>query len=204
MQTMKELRQHLSPEVLALPEEEQMKYLHQLLQQFRASEAAQATAYEIYCDITDTKLDVAEGRYHYGGEDDGLDMSVAAYERFASLAEEHPQQWETLPEGARQKSEWEYVGGCGGRDADEEHTPKQLRFQVGSRVVCATGEGWLPGTVVGLYYREENWPAQQPDAPYQVQLDGEGAMIFAPQDSPEMIKDVSEEPSNLDDDCKKG
>lgn len=37
METMKEMREHLPPEVLALPEEQQMEFLQHLLQQFRVS-----------------------------------------------------------------------------------------------------------------------------------------------------------------------
>ena len=50
-------------------------------------------------------------------------------------------------------------------DRDMQATP--LRFAVGDRVACATGEGWLEGAVIGLHYREPEWPDGE-TAPYQV------------------------------------
>jgi len=39
--------------------------------------------FEYFCDMTDAKIDVRrEARYHYGSEEDGLDISVAAYGRY--------------------------------------------------------------------------------------------------------------------------
>jgi hypothetical protein len=67
----------------------------------------------------------------------------------------------------------------------ETHT---LRFAVGARVCCRTGQNeWSSGTVVKLWYREGAWPAWK-TAPYQVKLD-DGHLIFAPQDSDELIRD---------------
>ena len=42
------------------------------------------------------------------------------------------------------------------------------------------------GSVIKIGYREDNWPADKPDAPYQVKLD-KGALIYAPEDSDEYI-----------------
>jgi len=55
------------------------------------------------------------------------------------------------------------------------------RFDVGSQVVCRTGDGLRTGCVVALNYRE---PHFRPDfvAPYQVKLD-DGRLIFVPKDS---------------------
>ena len=42
-------------------------------------------------------------------------------------------------------------------------------FQVGDRVVCKS-DVWREGTVIALRYREQSWPLDRPDAPYQVEL----------------------------------
>jgi hypothetical protein len=42
-------------------------------------------------------------------------------------------------------------------------------FQVGDRVVCKC-DVWREGTVIALKYREQSWPLDRPDAPYQVEL----------------------------------
>mmetsp|Transcript_14828 Transcript_14828/g.36277 ORF Transcript_14828/g.36277 Transcript_14828/m.36277 type:complete len:192 (+) Transcript_14828:343-918(+) len=76
-----------------------------------------------------------------------------------------------------------------GEDADWPPEPElpELRFELGSRVLCRLGQDtWGPGTVVMLWYREENWPPGS-YAPYQVKLD-DGRMIFAPGDMDQVIK----------------
>jgi len=62
----------------------------------------------------------------------------------------------------------------------------ELRFQVGSRVQCKTGQGWVDGTVVKLWYREERFPPGR-YAPYQVKLDS-GIKIFAPMDDDKVVR----------------
>jgi hypothetical protein len=57
-----------------------------------------------------------------------------------------------------------------------EKKQKSLRFAVGDKVSCNTGEGWKEGTVVQLMYREAGMPAGMV-APYQVKLDS-GHTIF--------------------------
>lgn len=64
--------------------------------------------------------------------------------------------------------------GKGGKDEIE------LRFSVGTRVQCRTGKGWSDGSIVRLWYRQDNFePGYY--APYQIKLD-EGPLIFAPLD----------------------
>jgi hypothetical protein len=66
----------------------------------------------------------------------------------------------------------------------------ELRFDVGSRVLCRTGPAdWAAGRVVQLHYREDCWPKGRV-APYQVALD-DGDLIFAPADEEEIIRRYS-------------
>jgi G3E family GTPase len=67
------------------------------------------------------------------------------------------------------------------RAAGTEH----LRFDLGERVACNTGE-WTPGVVVKHNYRESSWPAEK-IAPYQIKLD-DGRLIFAPIDDDRVIR----------------
>eukprot|EP01006_Ploeotia_vitrea_P068044 TRINITY_DN99634_c0_g1_i1.p1 TRINITY_DN99634_c0_g1~~TRINITY_DN99634_c0_g1_i1.p1 ORF type:complete len:214 (+),score=5.88 TRINITY_DN99634_c0_g1_i1:26-667(+) len=66
----------------------------------------------------------------------------------------------------------------------------QLRFNVDDRVACRIGPhpvtGWAPGRIIKLFYREPNWPPNMM-APYQVMLH-DGRLIFAPQDTDNVIK----------------
>jgi len=63
----------------------------------------------------------------------------------------------------------------------------QLRFDVGTSVLCRVGaENWAPGQVVQLWYREPNWP-EGAFAPYKIKLD-DGRDIFAPADVDQVIK----------------
>ena len=67
------------------------------------------------------------------------------------------------------------------------------RFPVGTPVKCFVGDGWLTGKVVLHKFREQDWPAERPSAPYQVLLDAEhqdlrsSNAIFAPADVDELI-----------------
>ena len=76
-----------------------------------------------------------------------------------------------------------------GEDADwpPQPEPAPLRFVEGTRVLCRVGPtDWAPGTVLQLWYREENW---QPGmfAPYKIHLE-DGRDIFAPQDIDQIIR----------------
>eukprot|EP00931_Biecheleriopsis_adriatica_P087857 TRINITY_DN6226_c0_g1_i1.p1 TRINITY_DN6226_c0_g1~~TRINITY_DN6226_c0_g1_i1.p1 ORF type:complete len:582 (-),score=93.21 TRINITY_DN6226_c0_g1_i1:53-1798(-) len=72
---------------------------------------------------------------------------------------------------------------------------RKLRFAEGDRVKClvrAPGQvAWEEGTVIGLWYRENSWPASHPGAPYEVKLDI-GQCVFALADSPKIVKGESE------------
>ena len=69
-------------------------------------------------------------------------------------------------------------------------TPCRLRFPIGHRVRCFLGveEGWKTGTVINHYYREKDWVKGR-IAPYQICLDGNDQLVFAPADEDRMIRD---------------
>ena len=82
---------------------------------------------------------------------------------------------------------------------DEEWPPieldlPQLRFTVGTKVMCRTGpnpeKDWLPGTITQLWYKEKSWP-EGSFAPYKVKLD-DGRQIFAPGDMDQVIRRLEE------------
>merc|ERR1712086_715451 len=62
-----------------------------------------------------------------------------------------------------------------------------LRFGIGDKVKCNTGDGWQKGEVVKLMYRDEHMPPGMV-APYQVKLEPNGNLIYAPQDLDELIQ----------------
>ena len=65
-----------------------------------------------------------------------------------------------------------------------------LRFGIGDKVECNTGEGWSSGTVVALMYRDDRMPPGVV-APYQIHLDDEEAgLIWAPKDDERVIRAV--------------
>merc|ERR1712216_43329 len=61
-----------------------------------------------------------------------------------------------------------------------------LRFAVGTKVECRTGNGWQKGVVVKLLYREAGMASV---APYQVKLDS-GPLIYVPQDVEQLCRKV--------------
>ena len=61
-----------------------------------------------------------------------------------------------------------------------------LRFDIGARVECNRAGQWESGTVVGLHYREPQWPPDEV-VPYQVRLN-DGTLIWAPSDSDTCIR----------------
>jgi hypothetical protein len=82
-----------------------------------------------------------------------------------------------------------------GEDADwppveEPAELPELRFDVGTRVLCRIGpdaeRDWSPGKVIQLWYREKNWPPGS-FAPYKIKLD-DGRNIFAPGDMDQVIR----------------
>ena len=60
------------------------------------------------------------------------------------------------------------------------------RFKLGQVVEANTGNGWTRGEVVGLNYREDEWPAGK-IAPYQIRL-SDGVLIFAPFDDDGVVR----------------
>jgi len=72
---------------------------------------------------------------------------------------------------------------------------RPLRFEIGERVKCNLGpEGWATGTIVGLQYREDDWPEGKV-SPYQIELDAkyDGCFIHAPDDIPSVIRAEDDE-----------
>ena len=70
---------------------------------------------------------------------------------------------------------------------------KQLRFKLHERVeclyndVCGNENIMVPGEVVKLWYRENDWPMTSL-APYQIRLDWDGCLIYAPRDTDDVIR----------------
>ena len=71
--------------------------------------------------------------------------------------------------------------------ASQSPLPPPLRFDIGQRVECYIDEGWQEGFVVGLYYREFEWP-QNLVVPYQVLLRDHDRLIYAPIDEDHTIR----------------
>lgn len=68
-----------------------------------------------------------------------------------------------------------------------EPEPQELRFLVGTDVLCRVGPtDWAPGKVQKLWYRESGWP-DGAYAPYKIRLN-DGRDIFAPQDMDQIIR----------------
>jgi len=78
---------------------------------------------------------------------------------------------------------------CQVNDELQQKKLKALRFAIGDKVQCKTGEGWSAGKVVQHMYRDEMMPPGVV-APYQVQLDS-GALIYAPEDDESLIRKPS-------------
>ena len=64
-----------------------------------------------------------------------------------------------------------------------------LRFAIGDKVECNTGNAWARGTVAALMYRDDNTPPGMV-APYQIKLDDGDHMIWAPRDHDGVIRAV--------------
>merc|ERR1712216_230342 len=68
-----------------------------------------------------------------------------------------------------------------------EKKKKTLRFAIGAKVQCKTGEkDWSNGEVVALMYRDEYMPPGMV-APYQIKL-VDGNLIYAPADEDSVIR----------------
>lgn len=84
-----------------------------------------------------------------------------------------------------------------GEDAEwppTENLLPQLRFEVGTKVLCRIGpdaeRDWAPGTIMQLWYAEKDWP-EGSFAPYKVKLD-DGRQIFAPGDMDQVVRRLPE------------
>jgi len=64
------------------------------------------------------------------------------------------------------------------------------RFPLGAAVECHVGDDeFIAGTVVGLYYRQDDWPDDGRRAPYQVQTAGDGGKtIYVPADEDNCVR----------------
>jgi hypothetical protein len=68
-----------------------------------------------------------------------------------------------------------------------------LRFEVGSFVMCNMGpHGWKLGRIIALHYREDHWPAGA-EAPYQVALEEDRALIYVPEDDASYCREATHE-----------
>ena len=93
-----------------------------------------------------------------------------------------------------------------GLEVDEGYCPckwcssrPQLRFKVGQLVSCRIlprGD-WVRGKIIRLWYQEPIWVENGEWVPYQVQLDG-GELIYAPQDTDEVIKALTKKRGRMD------
>jgi G3E family GTPase len=78
----------------------------------------------------------------------------------------------------------------------EQKRLEALRFKIGDRVECNTGEPkWSKGTIVQLMYRQEDFPPGEV-VPYRIELettgDGSGGFIFAPADVDTLIRKATD------------
>ena len=75
---------------------------------------------------------------------------------------------------------------------------KELRFDIGSMVMCNLGQdGWALGRVVAVHYREEHWPAEQV-APYQVALECDDSLIYVPEESASYCREATRVDLNIE------
>ena len=64
---------------------------------------------------------------------------------------------------------------------------RALRFAIGDTVECRTQRGWSKARVVDRLYRDESMPAGLV-APYQLLLEEGNGLIYAPEDSKEVVR----------------
>jgi len=78
---------------------------------------------------------------------------------------------------------------CLATPANIEKKIKELRFGVGERVLCKMGgaDGWVPGTISMVMWRDDEDMEPGQVAPYQIKLDN-GDIISAPTDTPDLVK----------------
>eukprot|EP01060_Flectonema_neradi_P001678 TRINITY_DN11016_c0_g1_i1.p1 TRINITY_DN11016_c0_g1~~TRINITY_DN11016_c0_g1_i1.p1 ORF type:complete len:665 (+),score=113.79 TRINITY_DN11016_c0_g1_i1:89-2083(+) len=63
------------------------------------------------------------------------------------------------------------------------------RFRVGTPVYCKTSpSSWKPGIIICVNWRGRTWPSDRPSVPYQIQLSGCDALVFAPYDDDRIVR----------------
>lgn len=82
------------------------------------------------------------------------------------------------------------------RRSSKQHSSEELRFTVGDRVECRVERKtgcykWTCGTIVALEYRDSQMPSGMV-APYQVELDDDEGLIYAPKDDDRVIRVIVE------------
>ena len=77
--------------------------------------------------------------------------------------------------------------GCVVSPSTLERKRNELRFAVGDSVQCRTRDGWVDATVVDLLYRDDSM-APGLVAPYQLRLEESNTLIFAPEDSHDLVR----------------
>ncbi len=71
------------------------------------------------------------------------------------------------------------------------------RFKVGATVMCNLGqEGWKIGRIIATNYREDTW-AEGVYAPYQVLLEENHSLIYAPEDDDRFCREATREDTNI-------
>lgn len=72
-----------------------------------------------------------------------------------------------------------------------------LRFRIGDEVECALSEDcWASGTIIALMYSDATMPPGLV-APYQVRLDNNGKLVYAPEDCDELIRRRTPKPEAM-------
>jgi len=104
----------------ALPEKAKQRSQWRLIEAAKNEKPAAGKGvrrYEYICDLSDETIDTTlEARYHYGGEEDGLDISADVYQEwFGSIPAKYPERWADFPEKAKERSQWRLI-----EDAEDE------------------------------------------------------------------------------------
>lgn len=149
---------------------------------------AQVSAQEVICgDPTCAPIDTAITIVFSSGSDGMIGLPMEAYEvTQEELASKFPTK-EVLEKWHKgEEAEWPPF---------EEQELPELRFTIGTKVLCRIGpdadKDWAPGSVVQLWYTEKTWPPGS-FAPYKIALD-DGRNIFAPGDMDQVIRKQPEQ-----------
>jgi len=65
--------------------------------------------------------------------------------------------------------------------------PLPLRFGVGDRVKAAVDSGWQPGVISRIRYRDRDFHNGKRTVPYQIKLDIDNDMVYAPIDNDDFV-----------------